>query len=384
MNVIVIGLGAMGSAVAQHLAERGCRVRGFDLFTPPHSHGSSHGLTRILRRAYFEDYRYVPLLIRSFELWQKLEADSGERLLHLPGALVVGPVDGQLVKLSAASAAQFALPHELLDAKELQRRYSVFNIKRDTHGVLERNAGYLLPEKCVEQQLRLAAKSDAQLHTNEPVLDWQAEKNGSGVSVRTAKGNYSADHLVITAGPWAPQVLASLELPLHTTRQVVYWFSPSESIDPFREDRLPVYLFEAEGNDELTLYGFPLTGPDEEGIKVALHGSKEFCTPDTICRDIRPADEQSIRKRLAKTIPALAGRMLRAETCLYTMTPDEHFLLGTLPETPRVSIATGFSGHGFKFAPVIGEIMADLVLKGSTTWDLNLFSLTRFRKNQPD
>ncbi|MDP9160595.1 MAG: N-methyl-L-tryptophan oxidase [Acidobacteriota bacterium] len=380
MNVIVIGLGAMGSAAAQQLAERGCHVRGFDLFAPPHTHGSSHGLTRIFRQAYFEDHRYVPLLIRSFDLWQKLEADSGERLLHLPGTLVIGPRNGQLVGKSAASAVQFALPHELLDAKELKRRYPVFDIKQNTHGLLERNAGYLLAEKCVEQQLRLAARSGAELHTTEPVLDWHAEKHGSSVSVRTAKETYSADHLVVTAGPWAPHVLAKLELPLHTTRQVVFWFSPTESLDHFREHRLPVYLFEAEADDELTLYGFPLTGSDAEGIKVALHGSKELCTPGTICRDIRPSDEQAIRKRIAKTIPSLTGRMLRAQTCLYTMTPDEHFLLGTLPDNPTVTIAAGFSGHGFKFAPVIGEIMADLVFRGSTEWALDLFSLTRFRK----
>ncbi len=381
MNVVVIGLGAMGSAAAQHLAERGCHVRGFDLFSPPHAHGSSHGLTRIFRQAYFEDHRYVPLLIRSFELWQRLEADSGERLLEIPGALVLGPIDGRLVKLSAASAVQFALPHELLGASELKRRYPVFDIGPNTHALLERNAGYLRLEKCVEQQLRRAARSGAQLHTNEPVVDWHAEQHGSSVTVRTANGTYSADHLVITAGPWAPRVLAGLDLPLRTTRQVVYWFSPTESIDHFREDRLPVYLIEAEG-DELLLYGFPLTGPDSEGVKVALHGSEEVCTPDNICRDIRPTDEQSMRERLAKTIPGLAGRMLRAETCLYTMTPDENFLLGTLPDNPAVTIAAGFSGHGFKFAPIMGEIIADLVSQGSTAWNLDLFSLNRFRTAQ--
>ncbi len=382
MKVIVIGLGAMGSAAAQHLAERGCSVRGFDQFTPPHSQGSSHGLTRIFRQAYFEDHRYVPLLIRSFELWQKLERDTGGRLLHLPGALVLGPVNGRLVKRSAESAAKFGLPHEILGAAELKRRYPVFDIRPDTHGLLEKNAGYLRLEGCVEQQLRQAAKAGAKLHTNEPILDWQDEQPGSSITVRTAKGTYSADHLVITAGPWAPQVLASLALPMRTTRQVLYWFSPKGSIEHYREDRLPVYLIEAEGN-ELLLYGFPLTGPDSEGVKVALHGSEEACTPQTICRDIRLSDEQSIRARLANALPELAGRLLRAETCLYTMTPDENFLLGTHPHNPAVTIAAGFSGHGFKFAPVIGEIIADLVLLGSTAANIDMFSLNRFRSAQP-
>ena len=382
MKVIVIGLGAMGSAAARHLAERGCQVSGFDLFSPPHALGSSHGLTRIFRQAYFEDHRYVPLLMRSFELWQRLEVDSGVRVLHLPGALIVGPESGRLVRRSAESAIRFGLAHELLDATELKRRYPVFNLRSGSHALLERDAGYLRLEECLEQQLRLAARAGAQLHTNEPVIDWHADSAGSGVTVRTAKGTYSADRLVITAGPWAPQVLASLALPMRTTRQVLYWFSPKESIQHYREDRFPVYLIEAEGND-LLLYGFPLTGPESEGVKVALHGSAEVCTPETICRDIRASDEQSIRARLADTLPELAGRLLRAETCIYTMTPDENFLLGTHPHHPSVIIAAGFSGHGFKFAPVIGEILADLVSLGSTAANIELFSLNRFQSAQP-
>ncbi len=383
MEVIVIGLGAMGSAAAQHLAERGYRVRGFDQYLPPHTHGSSHGLTRIFRQAYFEDHRYVPLLVRSFELWKKLERDTGTHLLHLPGALVIGPRDGQLVKRSAESAGQFNLPYQLLNATELKQRYPSFNVRPDTCALLEANAGYLLPEACVEQQLRQAARAGAQLHTNEAVLDWHAGQGGSGVSVRTATGTYTADHLVVTAGPWAPQLLAGLGLPMRVTRQVLYWFEPKESIEHFREERFPVYVIEEEG-DCKPIYGFPLTGPVSEGVKVALHGSDEVCTPDSICRDIRASDEYSIRDRLAETLPGLAGRLLHAETCLYTMTPDEHFLLGAHPHHPAVTIAAGFSGHGFKFAPVIGEVIAEMVSKGSAALGLDLFSLDRFKSGPPE
>jgi len=382
MNVIVIGLGAMGSAAAQHLAERGCIVRGFDQFAPPHSHGSSHGLTRIFRQAYFEDHRYVPLLLRAFELWQKLERDARERLLHLPGALVMGPLSGRLVERSASSARKFGLPHEILNAAELKRRYPVFEIRPDTHGSLEHHGGYRRLERGIERQLRQPGRSGAQLHTNEPIVGWNAAQDGSRVAVRTARGTYSADRLVITAGPWAPQVLASLGLPMRTTRQVLFWFSPKEKIEYFREDRLPVYLIEAEENN-LLLYGFPVTGPDAEGVKVALHGSEEVCTPETICREILPSDERSIRDRLSNTLPGLAGSLLHAETCLYTMTPDENFLLGAHPQHPAVTIAAGFSGHGFKFAPVIGEIIADIVVQGSTSADVDLFSLRRFGTAQP-
>jgi sarcosine oxidase len=377
MDAIVIGLGAMGSAAAQHLAERGCRVKGFDQFSPPHNLGSSHGLTRIFRRAYFEDPRYVPLLIRSFELWKRLERDTGAALLHLPGVLVLGPTHGELVKRSSESAVAFGLPHSILSAKELKRRYPVFDIDSNTYALLEANAGYLRAEACVEQQLRQAARSGAEIHTNEPVLGWHADQHGSRVAVRTSRGTYEADHLVVTAGPWAPQLLAELGMPLRVTRQVLYWFEPKDSLDGYREDHLPVYIFESEGSERV-LYGFPLTGPPSEGVKVALHGSDDFCAPESVRRDISATDEESIRERLAKPMPRLAGRLLRAETCLYTMTPDEHFLLGPHPDYPSVTIAAGFSGHGFKFAPVIGEILADIVSNAKTARGVELFSLERF------
>jgi sarcosine oxidase len=380
MNVIVIGLGAMGSAVAQHLAQRGCTVRGFDQFSPPHSHGSSHGLSRIFRQAYFEDHRYVPLLMRSFELWQRLERDSGERLIFLPGSLVLGPSDGELVKRSAESAQTFGLPHEVLCAAEVKRRYPIFAVKPETLGLLEHNAGYLLPEACITQQLRQAVRAGALLHPNDGVLDWHAEANGAGVRVLTASGTYRADHLVITAGPWAPQLLSSLGLPLRVTRQVLCWFEPKDSLEHFRQERLPVYLIEADGEMPL-LYGFPLTGDECEGVKVALHGSEEDCTPQSCDRKILASDEQRIRARLAGTLPGLAGRLLRAETCLYTMTPDEHFLLGPHPSFPAVSVAAGFSGHGFKFAQAIGELLAAAVIDAKPSSIPDLFSMHRFGRS---
>jgi sarcosine oxidase len=378
MDAIVIGLGAMGSAAAQHLAERGCRVRGFDQFSPPHNLGSSHGLTRIFRQAYFEDRRYVPLLMRSFELWKKLERDSGVALLHLPGALVLGPRDGVLVTRSLESAIEFDLPHSMLSARELQARYPVFHIESNTCALLERDAGYLVPEACIEQQIRQAVRSGAHIHTNEMVTGWHAGQHGSPVTVKTSKATYEADHLVITAGPWASQVLADLALPLRVTRQVLCWFEPTNGLDPYREEHLPVYLFEAQADQRL-LYGFPVAGADAEGVKVALHGSDDLCTPDSVNREILAADETAIRRRLSETLPELAaGRLLRAETCLYTMTPDEHFLLGAHPCHSAVTIAAGFSGHGFKFAPVIGETLADLVLNSGAGHRIELFSLDRF------
>ena len=376
VDVIVLGLGAMGSATAMCGAASGARIRAFDRFSPPHNYGSSHGRSRIFRQAYFEDVRYVPLLLRAYDLWRKLEADCGEPLLHRTGALVIGPGTGEVVARSAEIARRFELPHALLSAQEIRHRFPVFHVSDDTHALLEYNAGYLVPEVCIAQQLAMAARSGAQLHLEEPVLSWEAKPGNGGVVVHTARGSYAAARLVITAGPWAPEILKQLQLPLRVTRQVLYWFSPRGSMDSFRDDRLPVYLFEETGTEPL-IYGFPLTGPETEGVKVALHGTEEPCTPETVERALRPEDEALIRRRLALAVPSLAGALLRAETCLYTMTPDQHFVIGAHPAHPAVTFAAGFSGHGFKFATVIGEIMSELALEGRTSHDISLFSPQR-------
>jgi sarcosine oxidase len=375
-TIIIIGLGAMGSATALQLAARGHHVVGFDQFTPPHSYGSSHGQTRIIRQSYWEDPRYVPLLLRAHELWRRLEVDAGQSLMHMTGGLMIGRGGGDLVARSTASAERFALPHEVLSAAQIRRLYPAFAIDDDWVALWERNAGYLHPEACVAQQLQQSALAGAELHFNEPVMQWNALPSG-GVRVRTARQTYTADHLVITAGPWAPQILRELNLPLSITRQVVYRFEPIGSIDLFRRDRMPVYVREMEKGQPL-LYGFPLTGPDSEGVKVGLHGSNEFCTPDTVHREIRPEDERVIRERLAEALPLLAGRLLHAETCLYTMTPDEHFVIDKHPEFSQVTLAAGFSGHGFKFASVLGEVLAELATDRKPAYDLALFSLGRF------
>lgn len=381
-DVIIIGLGAMGSSAAMHLAARGIRVRAFDQFTPPHNHGSSHGRSRIFRQAYFEDARYVPMLLRARELWQSLEQEVGEPLLHTTGALVIGRPGGELVQRSLESAKQFSLPHELLSTGDVRLRYPAIRMEEDTTAILEKNAGYLVPETCVAYQLQQARRNQAALHLDERVLNWHAGPGGEGVMVHTTQGSYAAGRLLITAGPWAPAVLAELGLPLRVTRQVLYWFAPEGDLDDFRPDRFPVYLFDNVPGQPL-LYGFPVTGEDTEGVKVALHGTEEICTPQTVTRDIRDEDETAVRQRLATTVPRLAGRLLRAETCLYTMTPDEHFVIDQHPEHPAVTLAAGFSGHGFKFASVVGEVLADLITEGKSAFDLSLFSIERFTSVKP-
>ena len=374
-EVIIIGLGAMGSSAAMHLAARGVRVRAFDQFTPPHAMGSSHGRSRIFRQAYFEDSRYVPMLLRARELWLGLEREVNQQLLHTTGGLVVGRAGGELVARSEESARQFQLDHQMLDGRELKSRYPAFTVEPDTIALLEQKAGYLIPEDCIAQQLSQAARRQALLHFDEPVLEWRA--GGEGVTVRTAHGSYTAGRLLITAGPWAPQILAELGLPLRVTRQVLYWFAPKGGVDGFRADRFPVYLLEAPPGQPL-IYGFPLIAEESEGVKVALHGTPEVCTPESVNRAILPEELAAMRDRLAATLPTLSGTLLRAETCLYTMTPDEHFVIDQHPQHSAVTLAAGFSGHGFKFASVVGETLADLATTGSSGFDLSLFSIKRF------
>jgi sarcosine oxidase len=375
LDVLVIGLGAMGSAAAAWLAEHGHRVAAFDRFAPPHAQGSSHGRSRIFRQAYWEDSRYVEMLLRAGDLWARLERDSGRQLLHVTGGLMVGLPDGQLVKRSAESARKFGLAHEMVPANELRKRWPVFRVEDDTVALLEYGAGYLVPETCIEEQLRHAVRNGAHLHLDEEVLEWNAGPDE--VTVRTRYGAYTAGHVIVATGAWAPQILAELALPLRVTRQVVFWLAPKEDIARFREDRFPIYLFETK--DELpVVYGFPLTGAESEGVKVAVHGSREDCTPETVCREVRAEDERLIRQRLEETLPSLAGRLVKAETCLYAMTPDENFLVGPHPYKARVTVAAGFSGHGFKFAPVMGEILGELATLGESRFDIEMFSPDRF------
>ena len=377
-TVIVLGLGAMGSAAAAELARRGHRVLGFDRFTPPHRRGSSHGQTRIIRQSYWEDTRYVPLLKRAYELWRRLEMESGKELLRLTGGLMIGPLTGPLVDGSRQSAERFDLPHEVLETAELRRRYPMFAVEQGTVALWEANAGYLRPEECVRQQLEQAANGGATLHFNQEILRWGATREG-GVTVETADARYEGDRLVITAGPWAPDVLKEIGLPLSVTRQVLYWVEPSERPEMFREGRLPIFLVEGKPGEPV-LYGFPAVdesaGPT--GVKVALHGSHEICTPDTVRREVSDEDRATIRSRLRATIPLLRGQIMHAETCLYTMTPDENFVIDHHSELPQVTVAVGFSGHGFKFASVLGEVLADLATDRIVPYDLGLFSSARF------
>ncbi len=357
-DAIVLGLGGMGSAAAAHLARRGRRVLGLERFGPAHDRGSSHGESRIIRQAYFEGSAYVPLLLRAYELWSQLEADTGADLLTLTGALMIGPEDSRTVAGAVASARAWDLPHEVLPAAELRRRFPTLAPGPGDVALHERRGGFLRPEAVVSAHLAVARRAGAELRFADPALGW--EPDGGGVAVRTASGTVRADHLVVTAGPWAPQVLAGLGLPLVVERQVQYWFDPRGGTGAFAPDRHPVWIWEEPGG--LQFYGFPAVGGPGGGVKAAFFRRGAPTTPETIDRAVPPEEADD----------------LRATACMYTTTPDEHFVIDRHPSLPQVTLAGGFSGHGFKFVSVVGEILADLALAGSTAHDIGLFRAARF------
>ena len=376
-DVIVIGLGGVGSAAAYHLATRGKRVLGLEQYTPAHDRGSSHGSSRIIRQAYNEGPGYVPLVLRAYELWEQLERESNTDLLTITGGLFLGAEDSDTVRGSMRSAREHNLAYELLDAKEIQRRFPVLHPRADDCAVYETQAGFLRPEAAVAAHLGRATQQGAVLHFEEPVSDWTVTKGGA-VRVTTARGVYEADHLVIAPGAWANHLLKLQPLPLHVRRHVMAWFDPIDGIGPFKPDRFPIYIWQT--SNDVIFYGFPATDCEHCGVKAAIHSGGDVCTPDSIERGILDRDIAEIREQLGTYIPALNGKLLHAATCMYTMTPDEQFVVSRHPEYPQVSIACGFSGHGFKFTAVLGEVLADLVIEGHTNYPIDFLSAERFAK----
>jgi sarcosine oxidase len=373
-DVIVVGLGGMGSAAAYHLAARGSRVLGLERFGPAHNRGSSHGGSRIIRQSYFEDPAYVPLLLRSYELFDALERDSGREVMTVSGGVMIGLPDSRTVSGSRLSAEQWGLPHEMLDATEIRRRFPTLTPRDDEVALYETRAGLVRPEFTVAAHLTLAARAGAELHYEEPVTRWEALPGG-GVRVFTEEDVHTADHLVICPGAWAPGLLADLGVPFTVERQVMYWFQPNVGTDPYLPDRHPIYIW--EDRNDVQIYGFPSIDGPQGGAKVAFFRKGAVCTPDTIDRTVHPEEVAAMREQLEGTLPSLSGRFLKAATCMYTNTPDEHFVITRHPAHEQVTVACGFSGHGFKFVPVVGEILADLALDGATAHPIDLFDPKR-------
>ena len=372
-DVIVIGLGAHGSATAYQLARRGHRVLGLEAFARAHDLGSSGGLSRIIRLAYFEHPDYVPMLRAAWELWPHIEAEAGNQLMLTTGGLYCGRAGSGVLDGSLGSARQHGLPYQLLDAAEARRRFPALRLDDDMQALHEPLAGLLYPEKCIEAHLGLADRHGAELHFAERVSAWR--RDGQGIAVTTEQATYSAERIVIAAGAWLPALAPELELPLTVERNPLFWFEPSAGeAHLLTPDRLPVWIVELD--DEHAFYGFPsLPG---QGFKAARHHGGLRADPDALDRQVHPTDEAPVRRFLERYLPAGNGRRLRAQVCMYTNTPDFHFVVDFHPADERVLVLSPCSGHGFKFSSVIGSIAADLVTERTTSFEIGFMSLDRF------
>jgi sarcosine oxidase len=376
-HTIVIGLGGMGSASAYHLAARGAEVLGLDRYGAVHDRGSSHGGSRMIRQAYHEDPHYVPLVLRAYELWRQLEQDTGTSLLHVTGGIYLGAPNSDAVRGALLSAAMHNLANEFLPASEVRKRFPALRPDVNEVAVYEPNAGFVRPERAVAASLQGATRHGAELHFDEPVSTWEVTAAGTA-RVTTPRGVYEAAKLILAPGAWASETFPGLDLPLIVRRHVMAWFDPIGGIEPFLLERFPVYLWQS--SPDCIFYGFPAIDGPGGGAKVAMHKGGDLCTPQSINREITHKDEQELRDQIASRLPSLNGPLLAASTCMYTLTPDEHFVVGIHPNHPEVAIGCGFSGHGFKFASVIGEILADLALEGKTRHSIEFLSPQRFRR----
>jgi sarcosine oxidase len=369
-DVIIAGLGAMGSATLYHLARRGARVLGLDLHDPPHSYGSSHGESRIIREAYFEDPVYVPLVRRAFELWRALEDEVDGSLLEETGALLVGDGEGEVIRGSLRSAREHGIPHEKLDADEIARRFPMFRPEPRMVGVYETRGGVLDPEGCVAAHLVAAESRGAEIRSFEGISRWQG--GPKGVEVGTANGTYRGEHLVLAAGSWLPELVP--ELPLTVERQVMLWFEPRFTPEALRPGQCPVFLFEVPGG---RFYGVPDLGG---GVKAARHHGGVTAPLEQIDAHVHAADVADVRGFLERYVPAAAGRFVRGSVCRYTNTPTTRFLLDRHPGETSVWLLSACSGHGFKFSSVVGEIMAGKILDGEAAYDVERFTLASHRQ----
>jgi sarcosine oxidase len=369
-DVIVLGVGGMGSAACFELARRGRRVLGLEQFALAHDRGSSHGHTRIIRTAYAEGPQYVPLARVAFSRWYELEQLTGRHLLTECACLNAGPPGSEHVEGVRKSEREHALEAEELTASEISRRFPAFRLPENYRGVVERAAGFLYVEDCVRAHCEAAVASGAEIHAEEPVREWKAV--GDGVEVTTDRDTYRAAKLIVTAGAWATKLLADIGAPLRVMRQVLTWFDAGGRPE-FRRDRFPVFIAEVPGG---SFYGLPAI--DHFGLKVARHyNAPELLTPDGVNWSTGPDDVAPVRAFLDAYVPGV-GAHTKSQACMYTVTPDHHFVIDLHPRLSRVSVACGFSGHGFKFASVAGEILADLAESGRTPHDISLFSAKRF------
>jgi sarcosine oxidase len=372
-DAIVVGLGAHGSAAAAALGRRGLTVLGLERFGRGEEMGSSGGRSRMIRLANFEDPAYVPLALASWDRWRALEAESGSDILTVTGGLYAGPTDSPPVAGSIRSAKTHGLEHEVIDADEIHRRWPIFELDPGTIGLLEQKAGTLRADRAIAAHLGVAERRGATLEFGRQVVDWRPA-SGGGFEVETADGHVvGAAHLVLTAGAWVGSLVPDLQLPLQVERESVCWFTPNVDPASIGADRMPMWVVASGGQ---AYYGF--RHDPELGLKISIHHWGVYVDPDEVDRVVGPADVERVRAFARRHMPAANGPVAGTKVCLYTNTPDEAFVIDRHPAAAGVAFASACAGHGFKYAPLVGEILADLVLSGSTSWPIGSFRADRF------
>jgi sarcosine oxidase len=371
-DVAIAGLGGMGSAIAAHCASRGVSVIGLEQFGPAHDRGSSHGKSRMIRKAYFEDADYVPLVLRSYELWRALERDSNQELLRIIGVLSVGDAESEIITGTRRSAAQHDIAIEAWSKEQVRERYPSLQLLENETGLFEPDGGVLDPEAAVRAHLKVAAAAGAELRFETGMRNWEAD--GDGVEINFADGSVvSARKLVLSLGPWFQETLAALGVSLRVQRNVQAWFSPASNL--YDAGRFPAFLLDRAGLPA-PLYGFPDFG---DGLKIAFHGHGLLTTADEVEREVEmDRDVTPIVRAMDQWMPGGAAKFREATPCMYSLTPDTNFVIDRHPAHANVVLCGGLSGHGFKFAPVIGEIAADLALEGRSRHEVEFLSLKRF------
>lgn len=371
-SVIVIGGGTMGTAAAWELAKRGERAIVFEQFGHVHTMGAHSGQTRVIRHAYAEGAEYVPLVLRADDLWEDLQAESGTKVFHRVGALELMTGSGSDHALRArASAIEHNVPFEWLNAEEIRRRWPQFVVGDDWEGGFGARSGFLEVEPALHSLAKLARQGGVEIHENEPVESWGATDNG--VWAQTTSGRYTADRAIITPGSWASRMLADLQLPITVVRKTLFWLEVKDT-ERFSPERFPVYIADRPG---LELYGFPIYG--KPGLKCANHaGGEPTASPESVNRTISPEEDAEIVAAAGWLFgpEQFTGKVLSSAVCLYARTPDQHFIIDRHPNHPNVFFGAGFSGHGFKFTPAVGEHLVQLAFGEVDPFPL--FKLERF------
>ncbi len=375
-DAVVVGLGCMGAAACLELARKGKRVLGLERFAVGHGRGSSHGGSRIIRECYFEHPDYVPLLLQCRQGWDRLELESGERLVHRCGLLYASGPGGVVVRNSFENGRRHGVACERWTAADAMRRFGQFRLPSDWEALFEPAAGFVRPERAVQASVRRACELGAQVREGVTVLHWSEQ--GGGVRVSTSAGEFEAGSLLLTAGPWMPGLAAALGVPLQPQRVVIAWLGPREPAS-CSSDRMPAWYLDRPGSSGL--YGIPTAVDQGEpgGVKVASHGDGTAVDPERV-PSVVPQELEAIRAATEGFLPCAAGSVQAGTTCLYTMSPDGHFVVDRMPGCQRSFAACGFSGHGFKFMPVMGRALADLACHGETSLPIRFLNAGRFAR----